>query len=149
MCAAGVGAAAFASIFVITHSPGPRSTNSRSTGAPALSGLTAAPEAGAKPARTSVSHQATGTLEAIDLRGGIVTVTHGPVASLKWPAMTMDFVLANPSLVDKIKPGSAIAIEFVERKPGEWVITKMDATAAAKPITPAVAPALADPHKGH
>jgi Cu(I)/Ag(I) efflux system membrane fusion protein len=41
----------------------------------------------------------------------------------------MDFVLANPSLVDKAKPGSAISIEFVERKPGEWVITKLDARA--------------------
>jgi hypothetical protein len=39
----------------------------------------------------------------------------------------MYFVLANPSLVDKAKPGSAISIEFVERKPGEWVITKLDA----------------------
>jgi Cu(I)/Ag(I) efflux system membrane fusion protein len=106
----------------------------------ALSGLTAAPEAGAKPARTSVSHQATGTLEAIDLRGGIVTVTHGPVASLKWPAMTMDFVLANPGLVDKLKAGAPVDLEFVERGPGEWVITKMEAKAAAP--TPAA-------HKGH
>ena len=71
-------------------------------------------------------------------------------ALIEWSARNKFLVvLANPSLVDKIKPGSAIAIEFVERKPGEWVITKMDATAAAKPITPAVAPALADPHKGH
>ena len=43
--------------------------------------------------------------------------------------MTMDFILANPSLVDKAKVGSAIDIEFVERKPGEWVITKLDARA--------------------
>ena len=33
------------------------------------------------------------------------------------------------SLVDKVKAGSAIDIEFVERKPGEWVITKLDARA--------------------
>jgi Cu(I)/Ag(I) efflux system membrane fusion protein len=38
-------------------------------------------------------------------------------------------MLANPSLVEKIKPGSAISIEFVERKPGEWLITKLDARA--------------------
>ncbi len=86
-----------------------------------------APAANAGP--KTVSHLATGTLEAIDLKGGIVTVTHGPVASLKWPAMTMDFILANPSLVDKVKAGSPINIEFVERKPGEWVITKLDARA--------------------
>jgi Cu(I)/Ag(I) efflux system membrane fusion protein len=89
----------------------------------ALGGFAApAPEA----AKT-VSHQATGTLDAIDAAAGSVTVTHGPVPSLKWPGMTMDFMLANPSLTEKLKPGSAIAIEFVERKPGEWVITKMAA----------------------
>jgi len=49
--------------------------------------------------------------------------------------MTMDFALANASLVAGVKPGTAIAFEFVERKPGEWVIT------AVKPA--------ADPHKGH
>ena len=93
----------------------------------ALGGLTAAPDA-TSPAK-SVSHMATGTLDAIDARAGSVTVTHGPVASLKWPGMTMDFVLANPALMQKVKPGSPIAIEFVERKPGEWVITKLEARA--------------------
>jgi Cu(I)/Ag(I) efflux system membrane fusion protein len=103
----------------------------------ALSGLTARRAAPA--AKASVSHQATGTLEAIDLKGGVVTMTHGPVASLKWPAMTMDFILANPGLVDKLKAGAPVDLEFVERGPGEWVITKMD----AKGATPAAA------HKGH
>jgi Cu(I)/Ag(I) efflux system membrane fusion protein len=91
--------------------------------------LNATPNATPAPSGKTVSHQAAGTLEAIDLKGGIVTVTHGPVASLKWPAMTMDFILANPSLVDKVKAGSAVDIEFVERKPGEWVITKLAARA--------------------
>jgi Cu(I)/Ag(I) efflux system membrane fusion protein len=63
--------------------------------------------------------------------------------------MTMDFILANPSLTDKLKAGSPIDIEFVERGPGEWVITKMEAKAQTKPIAPAAAPTVADPHKGH
>ena len=88
----------------------------------ALSGLSSPASA---PTSKSVSHQATGTLDDIDAKTNSVTVTHGPVASLKWPAMTMDFVLANPSLTGKLKPGSTIAIEFVERAQGEWVITKM------------------------
>jgi Cu(I)/Ag(I) efflux system membrane fusion protein len=103
----------------------------------ALSGLTAAPAAASdKATMSSVSHQATGTLEAIDAKNGTVTVTHAPVASLNWPAMTMDFILANPGLVAKLKAGAPITIEFVERGPGEWVITKMDAKVSAS-------------HKGH
>lgn len=76
-----------------------------------------------KPA--SVGHKATGTLKAIDPAGGSVTISHGPVPSLNWPPMKMDFVLANPSLLDGIRPGTAIAFEFVERNPGEWVITSL------------------------
>jgi Cu(I)/Ag(I) efflux system membrane fusion protein len=87
----------------------------------------AKPEAAAKPAGSG--HQAEGTLVSIDAKEDTVSVSHGPIASLKWPSMTMDFVLANPALVDKIKPGSHIAFEFVERQPGEWVITKLDAKA--------------------
>jgi Cu(I)/Ag(I) efflux system membrane fusion protein len=76
--------------------------------------------------RSSVSHQAVGTFDAYDAKAGTVMVTHEPVASLKWPAMTMEFVPANAALVDKVKPGNAISFEFVERKPGEWVITKLN-----------------------
>jgi Cu/Ag efflux protein CusF len=79
-----------------------------------------------KPA-TGVGHQVQGTLNAIGA-DGIVNITHGPVEALDWPGMTMDFVLANSALVSGIKPGTAISFEIVERKPGEWVITKLQAT---------------------
>jgi Cu(I)/Ag(I) efflux system membrane fusion protein len=73
----------------------------------------------------SVGHRAVGVLNAIDAAGGTVTISHEPVASLKWPAMKMDFVLANPSLVAGVKPGAAIEFEFVERGQGEWVVTSL------------------------
>jgi Cu(I)/Ag(I) efflux system membrane fusion protein len=79
----------------------------------------------------SASHKAEGTLKSIDA-AGTVSVSHDPVASLGWPAMTMDFVLANPSLLGKLQPGNPIAFEFVERKPGEWVIFKLEAKGAAR-----------------
>ena len=72
----------------------------------------------------TVGHQAQGTLESIN-NDGTVSITHDPIPALKWPAMTMDFALANPSLASSIKPGSAISFEIVERGEGEWVVTKM------------------------
>jgi Cu/Ag efflux protein CusF len=74
-------------------------------------------------------------------------MTHAPVASLAWPAMTMDFILANPGLVGTLKAGSPVSIEFVERGSGEWVITKMQAKGAAAAPTPAAPTPAA--HKGH
>ena len=79
----------------------------------------------------TVGHKAEGTLNAIDAGVGMVTVSHGPVPSLNWPPMKMDFALANPSLVAGVTPGTKVAIEFVERQPGEWVITALKPQAAA------------------
>lgn len=74
----------------------------------------------------SVSHQAQGILNSIN-DDGTVSIAHQPIPSLKWPGMTMDFALANSSLGAGVKPGSAIAFEIVERMPGEWVVTKLQA----------------------
>lgn len=86
---------------------------------------------GVKPA--SADHRGEGKLDAIDLKAGTVTITHGPVATLKWPGMTMDFTLANSGLIGNLKPGASIEFTFVERKPGEWVIVKLAGTGAARP----------------
>lgn len=77
-------------------------------------------------AQKSVGHQAQGTLDSIN-DDGTVSITHQPIKSLGWPGMTMDFALANSSLTAGIKPGSAISFEIVERTPGEWVITRLQA----------------------
>lgn len=88
----------------------------------ALGGMQKASET-AKP--VAVGHKAGGVLNAIDAAAGTVTISHEPVASLKWPAMKMDFVLANSGLVAGLKPGAAVEFEFVERQAGEWVVTSL------------------------
>lgn len=84
--------------------------------------------ASAKPKAAGVGHQATGILNAINA-DGTVSITHEAIKILSWPGMTMDFSLANSSLTAGIKPGSAISFELVQRKPDEWVITKLQARA--------------------
>lgn len=81
-----------------------------------------APQAGAR-----AGHRGEGKIESLDAKTGAITIDHQPIASLKWPAMTMDFVLANSALTRGISPGAQVRFEFVERKPGEWVITKLEA----------------------
>jgi Cu(I)/Ag(I) efflux system membrane fusion protein/cobalt-zinc-cadmium efflux system membrane fusion protein len=88
---------------------------------------------------TGVGHQAEGTVEDIDTKSSTVTLAHGPVPSLKWPAMSMEFKVAHSGLLKELKPGALVAFEFVERDQGEWVIT------AARPL----GKATANPHAGH
>ena len=61
--------------------------------------------------------------------------------------MTMEFKAAHAGLLNGLKPGQAVAFEFVERKPGEYVVTSITVTPSAKPA--GQAPAAAGSHSGH
>ena len=93
----------------------------------AIAGFGAAPPAPAATASASAvkgaGHQAQGVIDSIDAKDNSVNLRHGPVASLKWPAMTMEFKLANAALLKDLKAGDQVSVEFVERQAGEWVIT--------------------------
>lgn len=99
------------------------------------------------PAATGVSHRASGRIDDYDPKNGTASIEHGPIESLKWPGMTMEFKIANEALVKGLKPGARIDFEFVERGQGEWVITSV------KPIVmgqEAGTPASAtNAHTGH
>lgn len=90
-----------------------------------------------QPKPAVVGHQGVGTLNAINA-DGTVSITFETIKSLGMPGMTMDFQLANSSLAAGVKLGSAIRFELVERKPGEWIITSLQAKPAAN-----------NPHEGH
>jgi Cu(I)/Ag(I) efflux system membrane fusion protein len=98
-------------------------------------------------APAAIGHKAEGTVDGVDLKTGTLSLNHGPVPTLKWPAMTMEFNAANASLLNGLKAGQAVRFEFVERQPGEYVVTSI-AAAPAKPAPPA-ASAGATSHTGH
>ena len=81
-------------------------------------------------ATPAVGHKGRGTVDAIDVNAGTISLNHGAIESLKWPAMTMEFKVANASLLQGLKPGAPVTFEFVEHHPGEWMITSL--TPAAK-----------------
>ena len=125
----------------------------------AIGGFARADQAGSQPppgdtttaqaGTPHVGHRAAGRIEAIDAASGALTIAHGPVDSLEWPAMTMPFKLANPALRKDLGPGAAIVFEFVERAPGEWVITSVKPAGKPAGVVRPGAPATADPHTGH
>jgi len=100
----------------------------------ALATFTAGKDGAAAPRYT-----ADGTLDAIDLAAGTVSITHGEIRALKWPPMTMDFNLASPEVAKNIAPGTPIRFEFEQRAPGEFAVTRIE---PAAPVAPA-------DHKGH
>jgi Cu/Ag efflux protein CusF len=63
-------------------------------------------------------HMAEGTLNSVDQEAARVNITHGPVASAQWPAMTMSFKLADPGAASGLKPGQRV--EFTSRSRAAW-----------------------------
>ena len=70
------------------------------------------------------NHQGTGVVKRIDAAKGVVSLKHGPVKSLNWPGMTMDFNVRDPKLLAGVKPDQQVKFEFVEDK-GRYVITSI------------------------
>jgi RND family efflux transporter MFP subunit len=101
----------------------------------AIGGLAAPTQPGDGAGGPATGHRGEGTVDALDATSGKVKITHGPIPSLKWPGMTMDFVLANPALGANLEAGAAIAFEFVERNPGEYVVTGIERKGAGKAIS--------------
>jgi Cu(I)/Ag(I) efflux system protein CusF len=60
---------------------------------------------------------ATGTVNVVDTTAGKITISHGPVASLNWPAMTMAFK-ATPQQLASVHVGQKVDFEFVSHGMG-------------------------------
>jgi Cu(I)/Ag(I) efflux system protein CusF len=52
-----------------------------------------------------------GTVTAIDAEAGTITLDHGPVPVMDWPAMTMAFD-ATPEVRDQVAVGDKVTFEF-------------------------------------
>lgn len=62
-------------------------------------------------ATVTTKASATGTVESVDAAAGKITIAHGPVDALKWPAMTMGFK-ATPEQIASVQAGQKVQFEF-------------------------------------
>jgi membrane fusion protein, copper/silver efflux system len=52
-----------------------------------------------------------------------ITISHGPVPELKWPAMTMGFGKPNPKAFPEVKAGDSVRFEFKQGSNGYELVT--------------------------
>ncbi len=84
-----------------------------------------------------VTHHGEGKVEAIDKAE--VTLSHGPIPSLKWGPMTMGFKLPTSGAPTNIAVGDRVSFDFVDSGDGEYkisTIAPMAPTPTPKPTTP-------------
>lgn len=72
-------------------------------------------------------HMAEGTLNSIDRAAGTLNISHGPIASADWPAMTMSFKLSNPSAAPNLTPGQKVEFHFTIESGMSATVTQISA----------------------
>ena len=70
------------------------------------------------------AHKAAGTVTKVDPAKSTVTIAHGPVQSMKWPAMTMTFKAKDKAMLDKVKQGSKVEFSFVQSGK-DYIVTEI------------------------
>jgi Cu(I)/Ag(I) efflux system membrane fusion protein len=107
----------------------------------ALSGFSADKNASGSGAAGAASGE--GAVVEIDVAGNKITLDHDPIPALKWSRMEMEFRLEPRALPKNLKPGDRVRFDMKPDKPGEYVITKIEAIGAPKPVTVAPVPSPA------
>ena len=70
-------------------------------------------------------HRAFGVVKSVDAQTNSASIRHDPIASLKWPAMTMRFTAKDKQVLENLKVGSEVAFVFEERGK-DYVITSVE-----------------------
>jgi Cu/Ag efflux protein CusF len=73
--------------------------------------------------------EASGKLNSVDVAGRKVNISHQPISSIGWPAMTMDFPVASTVDLSALKPGGQVAFTLDKDEDGMYQIQSI------KPVT--------------
>lgn len=71
------------------------------------------------------AHKGDGTVKRVDLEHRKVNLTHGPIKSLGWPGMTMDFKVKDSAILKGIKPGQKVEFDVIQEGEGQFFITRI------------------------
>ncbi len=70
---------------------------------------------GASHATAAKHGQGTGVIRAVDAKAGTLTIQHGPIPGVGWPAMTMTFKAKPVALLKGLKIGETVGFDTTVR----------------------------------
>jgi|SRR4051794_6820163 Cu(I)/Ag(I) efflux system protein CusF len=76
--------------------------------------------------------RATGTVNTVDPGQRKINLSHNPIPSIGWPAMTMDFAVAPTVDLTRVKPGSRVDFTLQKGKGGMYEVQSVQQAGAAK-----------------
>ncbi len=69
--------------------------------------------------------RATGVVDAVEPAKHKITVSHGAIKSLGWPAMTMDFAVNQAIDLTTVRAGTRVNFTLVRGANGSWVVDSL------------------------
>jgi len=67
-----------------------------------------------------------GVINEVKMADRKLNISHGPIADLGMGAMTMDFKVMDPAMMDDVKKGHEVAFVLEKDKTGNFVITEIE-----------------------
>ena len=67
-----------------------------------------------------------GTVNKIDAATATVNISHEAIPSIKWPAMTMDFKVADKKVLSSIKTGQVVTFGLTKEAKTGYVISHIE-----------------------
>lgn len=67
-----------------------------------------------------------GTVNKIDAATATVNISHEAIPAIKWPAMTMDFKVADKKILSDIKVGQAVTFGLTKEAKTGYVISHIE-----------------------
>jgi Cu(I)/Ag(I) efflux system membrane fusion protein len=92
-----------------------------------LKGALARLDGGAAPPAKDGLHPGSGTVMSLDPAKGYIEVAHGPMPTMKWPAMEMGFQVADPRSLAGLAKGDTVEFEMraAPDKDGNYTIERL------------------------
>ena len=74
--------------------------------------------------KDAVTHKGTAVVKSVDAEKGTVMLAHDPIASMRWPSMTMKFIAKDKKLLDKLAAGKKVEFEFIQQDK-DYILTRL------------------------
>lgn len=71
-------------------------------------------------------HNATGTINSIDMGSKTINISHDPIKTMGMSGMTMDFRVADPAMLEDVKAGQKIKFVITTDRRGRFVIVDLE-----------------------
>lgn len=115
--------------FLIDSEASLRGTTTRMEG-------TGQPSGGEAAGSTAASSEHSGKAKIESIEKDAVTLSHDPIPSMKWSAMTMDFGKPAGGIPDGLRPGQTVDFAFTMNKEGLPVLTRIEPAGAGAMSAP-------------